>query len=192
MGFRRRGATRRGGRAWGLCRAALRAARFAASGGRRRPRHVEPPGRAAGPPEGMCGRPLGCKSEELRSPTIGSIAVMCPACWRGSIAAGPDGIRDPAPNRLAASQAAVLDGFSGSSVRPMVISFSSHTLASTRGLGSDRPLPVCPATRHRGPCGTGHPVDQSRPKPRGGSIASSSERSRSAIARKASAVALSC
>ena len=38
----------------------------------------------------------------------------------------------------------------------------------------------------------GHPVAQSRPKPRGGSIAWSSERSSSIIARKASASALSC
>ena len=132
------------------------------------------------------------QEKRSRTPTIGSIAVMCPACWRGSMAAGPDGIRDPAPNRRAASKAAVLDGFSGSSVRPMVISFSSHTLASTRGSGGDLPLPVCPATRHRGPCRAGHPVVQSRPKPRGGSITSSSARSRSAITRKASAVALSC
>jgi len=129
--------------------------------------------------------------EKSRTPTIGSIAVMCPACWRGSMAAGPDGIRDPAPNRLAASKAAVLDGFSGSSVRPMVISFSSRPLASTRGSAGDRPLPVCPATRHRGPCHAGHPVVQSRPKPRGGSIASRSAMPSSAIARKASVMALS-
>jgi hypothetical protein len=46
-----------------------------------------------------------------------------------------------------------------------------HTLASTRGSGGDRTMPVCPATRHLGPCRTGHPVAQSRPKPCGGSIA---------------------
>jgi hypothetical protein len=109
------------------------------------------------------------QEERSRIPTIGSIAIMCPACWRGDMAAGPDGIRDPAPNKPAASKAVDPDGFSRSSVRPMVISLRSHTLASTRGSGGDRLLPVCLATRPRGPFRTGHLVDQSRPKPRGGS-----------------------
>jgi len=39
---------------------------------------------------------------KLRNLTGGSIAVMCPACWRGCMAAGPDGFRDPAPNNDAA------------------------------------------------------------------------------------------
>jgi hypothetical protein len=92
--------------------------------------------------------------EKSRNLTTGSIAVMCPACWRGVMAAGPDGFRDPAPNKLAASKAVAPDGFSGSSVRPMVISFSFRTLASTHGSGGNRTIPVCPATRHRGPCRT--------------------------------------
>jgi transposase InsO family protein len=32
----------------------------------------------------------------------GSKAFMCPACWRGHMAAGPDGIRKQAPNNRAA------------------------------------------------------------------------------------------
>jgi len=40
------------------------------------------------------------------------------------------------PNSPAASKAETLNGFSGSSVRPIVISLSSFTLASTRGSGS--------------------------------------------------------
>src|SRR4051794_23682268 len=47
--------------------------------------------------------------------------------------AGPDGFRDPVPNKHAASRAVTLDGFSGSSVLPIVISFCSFTPASTRG-----------------------------------------------------------
>jgi hypothetical protein len=39
---------------------------------------------------------------KLGNLTGGSIAVMCPACWRGCMAAGPDGFRDPAPNNDAA------------------------------------------------------------------------------------------
>jgi hypothetical protein len=43
-----------------------------------------------------------------------------------------DGIRDPDPNTDAASQAVATQGFTGSSVRPIVISFGSLTPASTR------------------------------------------------------------
>src|SRR5215213_649544 len=46
--------------------------------------------------------------------------------------AGPDGIRDPVPNTDAAWRAVAPHGFSGSSVRPIVISFRSVTPASTR------------------------------------------------------------
>src|SRR5258707_6928865 len=49
--------------------------------------------------------------------------------------AGPDGIRDPAPNKVAAFTAVESDGFSGSSGRPIVISFSSLTPAPTHGAG---------------------------------------------------------
>ena len=108
------------------------------------------------------------------------------------MSAGPDGVRDPVPNNFAASKAGTLIGFSGSSVRPIVISFSSFIPASTRGSGGDRQTPGPRHARHRDPCRMGHPVAQSRPKPRGGSIAWSSERSSSTIARKASASALSC
>src|SRR5271170_7507603 len=70
--------------------------------------------------------------EKMRILTGGSIAIMCPACWRGSTAAGPDGVRDPNPNMNAALKAFAPNGFSGSSVRPIVISFSSFTPASRR------------------------------------------------------------
>src|ERR1700712_692099 len=46
--------------------------------------------------------------------------------------AGPAGGRDPVPNHRAASKACAPNGFSGSSVRPIVISFSSFIPASTR------------------------------------------------------------
>ena len=165
--------------------------------------HDSPPTIRHGPAPAFAGAcvdgPLDAR-QKSRSPTIGSFAIMCPACWRGSMAAGPDGIRDPAPNKLAASKAVAPDGFSRSSVRPMVISFSSHTLASTRGSGGGRLLPACSCHASSwpmpyGPSGWLAPAYagvQSRPKPRGGSIARSSDRSSSTIARKASAVALSC
>jgi len=44
----------------------------------------------------MCGWPPVCKdfgSDEQEQ----SLAVMCPACWRGVMAAGLDGIRGPRP-----------------------------------------------------------------------------------------------
>jgi hypothetical protein len=117
-----------------------------------------------------------------------SIAILCPACWRGCMSAGPDGFRDPAPNNDAASKAVASAGFSGSSVRPIVISLRSFTPAPAR---RDRapwwPVPNGPS-RHAILARTGV---QSRPKPRGGSIACDSLRSSSQIARNASAVALS-
>src|SRR5271166_734520 len=94
----------------------------------------------------MCGRPLGCK-RKMRNLTAGRFAIMCPAFRRGAMAAGPDGVRDPVPNTDAASQAVATSGFPGSSVRPIVISFSSFTPASTRG-----------DARHRGPCQSGRLV----------------------------------
>jgi hypothetical protein len=64
-------------------------------------------------------------------------------CRRGVMAAGPDGVRDPVPNSPAASRAIGFNGVSGSSVRPIAISFRSFTLASTRG-SSDDLKPVVP------------------------------------------------
>ena len=108
-------------------------------------------GSAAGPwLTRMCGRPRGCK-RKMSSPTGGSIAVMCPACWRGTLAAGPDGFRDPIPNNDAASRAIASVGFTGSSVRPIVISFRSSTPANARS-GSKRLLPPCHRARRRDPC----------------------------------------
>ena len=112
--------------------------------------------------------PLGAR-EKMRNLTGGSIAIMCPACRRGAMTAGPDGVRDPVPNMNAASQAFAPSGFPGSSVRPIVISFSSFTPASTRGSSRHRLLPVGRDARHRDPCQSGRLVVQSRPKPRGGS-----------------------
>src|SRR3984885_15824274 len=67
---------------------------------------------------------------------------MCPACRRGTMSAGPDGIRDPDPNNFATSKAGTLIGFSGSSVRPIVISFSSFIPASTRAYGDEGRTPA--------------------------------------------------
>jgi len=48
---------------------------------------------------------------------------------------GPDWVRDPVPNNDATSKAMARSGFFGSSVRPIVISFSSFIPAATRGSG---------------------------------------------------------
>jgi len=103
----------------------------------------------------MCGRPFECKSK-TRLPAIMSIAVMCPACWRGVMAAGPDGFRDPVPSKPAASKAIDRNGFSGSTVRPIVISFSFHILASTGGGTAAGPCRPCFPARYLGPCRMGH------------------------------------
>lgn len=106
---------------------------------------------------------------KVRILTGGSIAIMCPACWRGIMTAGPDGFRDPVPNSPAAAKADALTGFSGSSVRPIVISSNSFTPAPTHARGVHRPRPGKHHARHRGLCRLGHPVTQSQPKPPGGS-----------------------
>jgi len=90
--------------------------------------------------------------EKVRYRTGRSIAIMCPAFVTRRMSAGPDGVRDPLPSNDAASKAVVRNGFSGSSVRPIVISFSSFTLASTRGLDGRRLLPTTRPARHRDPC----------------------------------------
>jgi hypothetical protein len=71
---------------------------------------------------------------------------------------------------------------------------SSHSAFSPRhhARGVHRPRPGTHHVRHRDPCLLGNLVAQSRPKPRGGSTAWSSERSSATIARNASAIALSC
>ena len=51
----------------------------------------------------VCGRPLRCKSCGGWDLARGAIAVVCPACWRGTLAAGPDGLRGRALNGQAAS-----------------------------------------------------------------------------------------
>src|ERR1700688_381414 len=61
--------------------------------------------------------------------------------------AGPDGVRDPVPNSPAASKAETLNGFSRSSVRPIVISFSSFLPAPTHVRAVHRPTPARTATR---------------------------------------------
>ena len=119
----------------------------------------------------MCGRPLGCKRKSEKSDGRYDCDHVCGLCRRGTMSAGPDGVRDPLPSNDAASKAAVRNGFCGSSVRPIVISFSSFTPASTRGSRGHRLMPATRRARHRDPCRMGHLVVQSRPKPLGGSIA---------------------
>jgi len=78
-------------------------------------------------------------------------AVRLRSCVRpvdaAHMSAGPDGFRDPTPNKPAASKAIDRDGFSGSSVRPIVISFSSHILASMSSAGITSP-PTLVGPRH--------------------------------------------
>jgi DNA-binding winged helix-turn-helix (wHTH) protein len=97
----------------------------------------------------MCGRPLGCKRKSEKSDGRVDCDHVSGLVQRGAMTAGPDGFRDPAPNMEATSRAAATSGFSGSSVRPIVISFSSFTPAPTRGSGSRRRMPVGRDARHR-------------------------------------------
>ena len=62
----------------------------------------------------MCGRPLGCKSFVENFDGRIDCEHVSGLCRRGTMSAGPDGIRDPAPNSFAASKAGTLIGFSGS------------------------------------------------------------------------------
>src|ERR1700686_1274714 len=71
------------------------------------------------------------------------------------MSAGPDGVRDPVPNIRAALTAFEHNGFSGSPIRPVVISFSSFIPASTRGPGGDRLVPADPPARRRDPMAYG-------------------------------------
>ena len=107
--------------------------------------------------------------EKMRSLTGGSIAIMCSACRRGAMTAGPDGVRDPVPNTDAASQAVATSGFwiVGSTDRHLIQLFHPGINARFR---RHRLLPVGRDARHRDPCQAGHLVVQSRPKPRGGSL----------------------
>src|ERR1700723_3128289 len=89
----------------------------------------------------MCGRPRGFKSLEENSG--GRLTGVGVSPWpRGKRPAGPDGVRDPVPNNPTTSRATGSNGFFGSSVRPIVISVSSCTLASTRGSDGDRLVPA--------------------------------------------------
>ena len=110
-------------------------------------------------------------------------------CRRGAKTAGPDEVRDPVPNNLAASRATGSNGICGSSVRPIAISLRSFTLASTRGSSDDQLKPAVLPRVIVAHADRAIPLFNQRPKPRGGSIARRSERSNSTIARKASAVA---
>src|SRR5215213_283246 len=74
-------------------------------------------------------------SWQFHRPNVGTFDAVGPST-------PTDGIRDPVPNSCAASRATGLCGFSGSSVRPIVISLRSFTPASTRaraGLGEHLP-----------------------------------------------------
>ena len=52
----------------------------------------------------MCGRPLWCKGVFGRFLAFGAFAVVCPALWRGTAAAGPDGFRARVRNGQTASE----------------------------------------------------------------------------------------
>jgi hypothetical protein len=88
--------------------------------------------------------------EEMTRPTGGTIVIICPACWRGSMAVGPDRIRDPVPNTDEASQAGAINGFDASSVRPIASSFG-FSPRHHRAFGRFGRLPFCLAARHRDP-----------------------------------------
>jgi hypothetical protein len=139
----------------------------------------------------MCGRPLGCKSFDKNSDgrvecehvsgLLTRHAVRWPRWGPRSSPKQFRGFEGRHANRVL--------WIIGSTVRHLIQ--LSHPGINARF--HRRPATAGPRhARHRDPCRMGHPVAQSRPKPRGGSTAWSSERSSSIIARKASASALSC
>src|SRR5271165_2204377 len=108
------------------------------------------------------------------------------------IAIMSSGFRDPAPNSPAASKAETLNAFPwivGSAGRHLIQLFIR---APARFRGVHRPRSGNHDAHYRGPGRLGYPVARSRPQPRGGSTAWSSERSSSTIPREASASAPSC
>ena len=69
----------------------------------------------------LCGRPAGFKAERAET-SDGSNAVMCTACSRGLMTAGPDGFRERLPNTSTASRLPENPtGFCRSSARPIAI-----------------------------------------------------------------------
>jgi hypothetical protein len=124
----------------------------------------------------MCG-PSGSRAN-LRILTGGSIAIMCSIFRCGIMTAGPDGVRDPAPNKVAAFTAVASDGvlwIFGSTDRHLIQLCHPGTNAWGRR------VPASCRARHHGQPRPGRLVVQSRPKPRGGSIAWSSPGSSSTI-----------
>ena len=79
----------------------------------------------------MCGRPLGCKRKNEKSDGridcdhVSGLLARQHGRW-------PRWVPRSSPKQARGLEAETLDGVSGSSVRPIVISFSSFTPASTR------------------------------------------------------------
>ena len=138
----------------------------------------------------MCGRPVGARAEENADGLVGCDHVFG-LLTRRHVRWPRWGPR-PSPKQFCGFESRHANRvlwIIGSTDRHLIQLFHPGTNARFRR----RPANAGPChARHRDPCRVGHLVAQSRPNPRGGSIACSSERSRSTIARNASAVALSC
>jgi len=65
------------------------------------------PGDAERPQESCVDGPLGSRAE-ARFWRAGRLRSCVRPCWRGTVTAGPDGFRDPVPNRRAALKAETL------------------------------------------------------------------------------------
>ena len=145
---------------------------------------------AAEAPWCMCGRPLGCKRKNENSDGridcdhVSGLLARQHGRWpRWGPRSKPKhecGFESLCTKRVL--------WIVGSTDRHLIQLF--HPGINTRSGGLGR-LPPRGCARHRDPCRLGHPVAQSRPKPRGGSIAGSSPRSSSHIACNTSAIALS-
>ena len=139
----------------------------------------------------MCGRPLGCKSFEENSDGrvecehVSGLLTRHHVRWpRWGPRSSPKqfcGFESRHANRVL--------WIIGSTDRHLI----QLLLPGNNARSGWRPASAGPGhARHGDPYRMGHPTAQSRPKPRGGSIAWSSDRSSSITARKASASALSC
>ena len=125
------------------------------------------------PPEGVgaCVDGASDARGKVRILTGRSIAIMCPALLTRHHDRWPRWYPRSRPKHMRDFESRCTKRvlwIVGSTDRHLIRSF---TPASTRGSGGHRLMPAVRPMRHRGPCRLGHLDVQSRPKPRGGSIA---------------------
>jgi hypothetical protein len=115
---------------------------------------------------GSCGDGPGVQGAKAKSRVRYDVR-SCVRPVRAAHAAGPDGFRNPAPNKVRGVGTPVIRaGCSGASDRPIIIA-SRHAgtpgSAERSGGGRERSSPIGLAGRHHGPRDAGHLVGQTCP-----------------------------